>query len=63
MSLLKKMTGYEVEHIPNTPFRIMSFIMAIRDVLLPVSKRLDQFGIDKGFIVIDFGCGPGSYVE
>jgi ubiquinone/menaquinone biosynthesis C-methylase UbiE len=41
----------------------MSFIFTVRDVLFPVGKRLDQFGIDEGFIVIDFGCGPGSYVE
>jgi ubiquinone/menaquinone biosynthesis C-methylase UbiE len=41
----------------------MSFVLAIRDILFPVGKRLDQFGIDKGFIVVDFGCGPGSYIE
>ncbi len=63
MGLLKKMSGYEVEHIPNIPFRLMSFVLAIRDILFPVVKRFDQFGIDKGFIIVDFGCGPGSYVE
>ncbi len=63
MGLLKKMSGYETERIPNIPFRLMSFIFTVRDVLFPVGKRLDQFGIDEGFIVIDFGCGPGSYVE
>ena len=49
--------------MPNIAFRLMSFIFAIRDILLPVGKRLDRFGIDQGFIVVDFGCGPGSYVE
>ena len=63
MGLLKKMSGYEVEHIPNTPFRLMSFVLAIRDILFPVGKRFDQFGVHKGFTVVDFGCGPGSYVE
>ena len=63
MGSLKKMSGYEVEHIPNIPFRLMSFVLAIRDILFPVAKRLDQFGIDKGFTIVDFGCGPGSYVE
>ena len=63
MGLLKKMSGYEVEHMPNIPFRLMSFVLAIRDIVFPVGKRFDQFGIDKGFIVVDFGCGPGSYVE
>ena len=63
MGLLKKMSGYETERISNIPFRLMSFVFTVRDVLFPVGKRLDQFGIDEGFIVIDFGCGPGSYVE
>ncbi len=63
MGLLKTMSGYEVEHLPNIPFRLMSFVIAIRDIVFPIGKRLDQFGIDKGFIVVDFGCGPGSYVE
>jgi ubiquinone/menaquinone biosynthesis C-methylase UbiE len=63
MGLLKKMNGFEVEHMPNIPFRIMSFVLAIRDILFPVAKRIDRFGIAKGFIIVDFGCGPGSYVE
>ncbi len=49
--------------MPNFAFRLMSFVFTIRDILLPVGKRLDRFGIEKGFIVVDFGCGPGSYVE
>ncbi len=63
MGFLKKMTGYEVEHLPNIQFRLMSIALAIRDIFFPIGKRLDQFGIDKGFIVVDFGCGPGSYAE
>ena len=60
---LKKMSGFKVEHMPNTAFRLMSFVLAIRDILFPIGKRFEQFGIDKGFIVVDFGCGPGSYIE
>ena len=63
MGLLKRMTGFEVEHIPNIQFRFMSCVLAIRDILLPVGKRLDRFGIEMGFVVVDFGCGPGSFVE
>ena len=57
------MSGFKVEHMPNTAFRLMSFVLAIRDILFPIGKRFEQFGIDKGFIVVDFGCGPGSYIE
>jgi hypothetical protein len=63
MGLLKKMSGYEVERIPNIAFRLMSFVFAIRDILFSVGNRLDQFGIDEGMTVVDFRCGPGSYVE
>jgi ubiquinone/menaquinone biosynthesis C-methylase UbiE len=57
------MRGLEVEHMPNTAFRLMSFVLAVRDIVFPFGKRLEQFGIGKGFIVVDFGCGPGSYIH
>ena len=63
MGFEKKLCGYEVEKMSNIPFRLMAFVFAIRDLLFPIAKRLDQFGINEGFSVIDFGCGPGSYVE
>jgi len=63
MRLLRRISGYKVEHMPNISFRLMSFTLSVRDVSFPVGKRLDRFGIDKGSVVVDFGCGPGSYVE
>ena len=63
MRLLKTMSCYEVERLPNISFRLMSFVLSMRDVLFPVGKRLDRFGIHKGSIVVDFGCGPGCYLE
>ena len=57
------MSAYKENHMPNTAFRLMSFVFKIRDILFPIGKRFEQFNIDKGFVVIDFGCGPGSYVE
>ena len=63
MRILKTLSGYEVEQLPNIAFRLMSFVISIRDLLFPASKRLDRFGIRQGFYVVDFGCGPGSYIE
>jgi len=63
MGMKNKMCGYEIEHMPNISFRLMSFVFTIRDILFSVGKKLDQFGIEKGFIIVDFGCGPGSFVE
>jgi ubiquinone/menaquinone biosynthesis C-methylase UbiE len=63
MGLEKKRKGLEVERIPDVAFRLMSWIFVIRDMLFSVGKKLDQFGIEEGFYLVDFGCGPGSYLE
>lgn len=63
MQLLRTLSGYEVEHLPNIAFRLMSLVLSMRDAFVPVGKRLDRFGILKGSVVVDFGCGPGSYIE
>lgn len=63
MELKNTMSGRGIEHMPNLAFRLMSFILSIRDLLLPVGKKLDQFNIENGFSIVDFGCGPGSFVE
>lgn len=50
------------EIIPNRSFRIMAFSMRIHDFICPyIEKRIRQFGIEKGMIVVDYGCGPGRY--
>ena len=63
MRLLRTLLGYESDNIPNIVFRIYSSFISMRDVLAPVGHRLDGFGIKNGSIVVDFGCGPGSYIE
>jgi ubiquinone/menaquinone biosynthesis C-methylase UbiE len=63
VELKNKMSGRGIEHMPNLAFRLMSFALSIRDLLIPVGKKLDQFNIDNGFFIVDFGCGPGSFVE
>ena len=63
MRLSGTIFGYGVENIPSIPFRIMSFILSMRDVFVSVGKRINVLGINNGSVVIDFGCGPGSYIE
>ncbi len=57
------MTNRMPERMPDIAFKIMSFTFRVIDVFFPRSKKLDSFGIKKGSIVIDYGCGPGSYLE
>jgi len=34
----------------------------VRDLLLPRAEILKEVGIEPGFCVLDYGCGPGGYV-
>jgi len=46
----------------NLDFRFMSLTYKFRDFFLPRNNILKEVGIKSGFIVLDYGCGPGSYI-
>lgn len=48
--------------LSNVNFKIMALIFKLRDFLLPREKILEEVGIRPGFNVLDYGCGPGSYI-
>ena len=43
-------------------FRLMAAEFRIRDLLRPPRAMLEEAGIAPGMCVLDYGCGPGSYV-
>jgi ubiquinone/menaquinone biosynthesis C-methylase UbiE len=43
-------------------FRVMALMFRLRDFYAPRKAILKETGIRKGFHVLDYGCGPGSYV-
>ena len=43
-------------------FRLMALEFKWRDFLRPRKHVLKEVGIDAGAQVLDYGCGPGSYV-
>ena len=43
-------------------FRIMSLTYRFRDFRLPRMDILKEVGIRTGVHVLDYGCGPGSYI-
>lgn len=47
---------------PNLDFRLMSLSYRFRDFIKPRMRVLDEAGIKEGFHVLDYGCGPGSYI-
>jgi ubiquinone/menaquinone biosynthesis C-methylase UbiE len=46
----------------NLGFRLMSLGFKFRDLRLPRKNILKEVGIKPGFHVLDYGCGPGSYI-
>jgi len=46
----------------NLDFRLMSLTYKLRDFRLPRMNILKKVGIETGFHVLDYGCGPGSYI-
>jgi ubiquinone/menaquinone biosynthesis C-methylase UbiE len=48
--------------MPSLHFRFMSLIFRFRDLYLPRINILREAGIQRGFRVLDYGCGPGSYI-
>ena len=44
-------------------FKAMAFTFRIRDFFRPRSEIVKEAGIREGFHVLDYGCGPGSYVR
>jgi len=47
---------------PNWDFKFMSLTYKFRDLFLPRMNILKEVGIKPGFHVLDYGCGPGSYI-
>jgi len=48
--------------IKSIDFSIMSMALKIRDLRRPRMEILREVGIKQGAHVLDYGCGPGSYV-
>ncbi len=47
---------------PDSAFKFMALGYKIRDLRLPRRNILKEVGIEPGFHVLDYGCGPGGYI-
>ena len=47
---------------PNFHYKLMALGYKFRDFFLPRMNTLKEVGIEPGFHVLDYGCGPGSYI-
>ncbi len=48
--------------VPDFHFKAMAFAFKFRDFFAPRKNILKEVGIKPGFHVLDYGCGPGSYI-
>ncbi len=55
--------GKGLDRMPGFAFRMMKMIFDVRDRFVSVSSLLDDFQIAPGQTVVDYGCGPGSYIK
>ncbi len=46
----------------NLSFRVMALLFKVRDFFHPRADVLNEVGIEPGYQVLDYGCGPGSYI-
>jgi ubiquinone/menaquinone biosynthesis C-methylase UbiE len=42
-------------------FRLLELTFMIRDLVSPPERKVKEAGVRPGFLVLDYGCGPGSY--
>ena len=47
--------------LSNVEFQLMCFFLKFRDKFIPPHKILNEVGIQPGFFILDYGCGPGSF--
>lgn len=47
----------------NIGFEAMSLTFRVRDFFRPRKDVLKEVGIEPGYSVLDYGCGPGSYIS
>lgn len=53
----------EHDRMPDFAFKLMNLSFKLRDIFGHPDKKLAAFGIKEGFTVIDYGCGPGRYLQ
>lgn len=59
---MDNITG-EGQEVSPLRFRWMAAKFALRDLIRPRGKILQELGIKPGACALDFGCGPGGYLR
>ena len=54
--------GYRDKPMASVGFKLMALAFRVRDLLRSRMGVLNEAGIEPGFCVLDYGCGPGRYM-
>jgi ubiquinone/menaquinone biosynthesis C-methylase UbiE len=52
-----------IDKMKNFSYRMMVFAFKLSDFFNPVGSILEEFNINQGDVVVDYGCGPGRYIK
>jgi ubiquinone/menaquinone biosynthesis C-methylase UbiE len=63
MKIKHTFSGSNMDRMPDLAFRGMSFLFLIWGIFSSPGKKLKKFGIKPGDAVVDYGCGPGNYID
>jgi ubiquinone/menaquinone biosynthesis C-methylase UbiE len=47
----------------NLSFKMMAWTFKVIDLIHNPHNKLEEFNIVKGDVVVDYGCGPGRYLQ
>ena len=53
--------GEQVGLLNHISFALTVLIFRLRDLFVPPAAVLENLGVKGGQIILDYGCGPGSY--
>jgi len=49
--------------MPASSFKIMAWLFRVFDLFRNAESRIEGIGIKPGYVVVDWGCGPGRYIR
>ena len=51
----------KLKPMPDCAFKGMTWLYKFRDLICNPQRRLKKVRLKEGMVVVDYGCGPGSY--
>lgn len=56
-------TSRKTEKMPDAGFKVMAWMFKVSDLFRDAGNKIETFGIKPGFVIVDWGCGPGRHIR